>query len=78
MDAPPKSSTSRNEPRLLDQVRAVIPRFHYSIRTEKASIDWIRRFILFHQKRHPSEMGAVEARWGGHRPPKRRRNPCKG
>jgi site-specific recombinase XerD len=61
MDAPPKSSISRNEPRLLDQVREVIRRFHYSIRTEKAYIDWIRRFILFHQKRHPSEMGAVEA-----------------
>jgi len=60
MDAPLKSFTSRNEPRLLGQVREVTRRFHYSIRTEKAYIDWIRRFILFHQKRHPSEMGAVE------------------
>jgi hypothetical protein len=41
MDAPPKPSTSRNEPRLLDQIREVIRRFHYSIRTEKAYIDWI-------------------------------------
>lgn len=33
---------------------------HYSIRTEQAYIDWARRFILFHGKRHPQEMGAVE------------------
>lgn len=35
---------------------------HYSIRTERAYIDWIKRFILFHQKRHPVEMGADEIR----------------
>ncbi len=33
---------------------------HYSIRTEQAYLDWIRRFILFHAKRHPAEMGAPE------------------
>ena len=33
---------------------------HYSIRTEQAYLDWIRRFILFHQKRHPDEMGEEE------------------
>jgi integron integrase len=33
---------------------------HYSIRTETAYVDWVRRFILFHDKRHPAEMGAVE------------------
>ena len=33
---------------------------HYAIRTEAAYVDWIRRFILFHHKRHPSEMGSVE------------------
>lgn len=33
---------------------------HYSIRTEAAYLDWVRRFILFHDKRHPAEMGAVE------------------
>lgn len=47
-------------PRLLDQVRSRIRVLHYSIRTETAYVDWIRRFILFHQKRHPREMGAPE------------------
>jgi integrase len=48
------------EPRLLDQVREVIRLRHYSIRTEQAYLQWITRFILFHRKRHPSEMGAAE------------------
>jgi len=47
-------------PKLLDQVRDKIRLKHYSIRTEQAYVDWIRRFILFHQKRHPAEMGAEE------------------
>jgi hypothetical protein len=46
-----------NKPKLLDEVRDVIRRKHYGIRTEQAYIDWIRRFILFHGKRHPAEMG---------------------
>ncbi len=33
---------------------------HYSIRTEQAYLDWVRRFILYHKKRHPQEMGAPE------------------
>jgi integron integrase len=48
------------EPRLLDQVRQVIRLRHYSIRTELAYLQWIRRFILFHHKRHPREMAAPE------------------
>jgi integron integrase len=48
------------EPRLLDRVRASIRTKHYSIRTEQAYVDWIRRFILFHGKRHPIEMGKAE------------------
>jgi integrase len=40
--------------------RDVIRRLHYSIRTEQTYVDWIRRFILFHRKRHPAEMGATE------------------
>jgi hypothetical protein len=48
------------EPRLLDQVRDVIRRLHYRIRTEQNYVDWIRRCILFHRKRHPKEMGAPE------------------
>ena len=47
-------------PRLLDQVRQQIRLRHYSFRTEKAYVGWIRRFILFHGKRHPREMGAPE------------------
>ena len=45
---------------LLDQVRDQIRTLHYSIRTEEAYLRWIREFILFHGKRHPSEMGASE------------------
>ena len=45
---------------LLDQVRERIRLKHYSIRTEQAYVDWIRRFILFHGKRHPNEMGGPE------------------
>jgi len=48
------------EPRLLDQLRDRIRLKHYSIRTEKAYLDWNRRFILFHNKKHPSDMGIKE------------------
>ena len=46
--------------RLLDRVRWHLRVKRYSIRTEKAYLDWIKRFILFHQKRHPAEMGENE------------------
>lgn len=49
-----------SKPKLLDQVRDVIRRKHYSFRTEQTYIDWIRRFILFHGKKHPSEMAEAE------------------
>lgn len=45
---------------LLDQVRRLIRVKHYSIRTEEAYVNWIKRFILFHGKRHPVEMGEAE------------------
>lgn len=48
------------KPRLLDQVRQAIRARHYSMRTEEAYVGWIRRYILFHGKRHPTEMGAPE------------------
>jgi integron integrase len=48
------------KPKLLDQVRQTIRRKHYSLRTEAAYVDWIKRYIFFHQKRHPAEMGAPE------------------
>lgn len=47
---------------LLDQVRAAIRVRHYSPRTEKAYVHWIRRYILFNGKRHPREMDAAEVR----------------
>jgi len=47
-------------PKLLDQVRDVIRRKHYSLRTERSYTDWIRRFILFHNKRPPREMAETE------------------
>jgi len=52
MAAPPK--------KLLDQVREAIRIKHYSYRTEESYVYWIRRFILFHDKRHPRDMGRVE------------------
>ena len=53
--------TQKNvKPRLLDQVRQTIRRKHYSLRTEATYIDWIKRYIFFHRKRHPKEMGAAE------------------
>jgi site-specific recombinase XerD len=51
---------SATPPKLLDQVRERIRTKHYSIRTETQYVQWIRRFILFHGKRHPKEMGAAE------------------
>ena len=54
----PQSSAS--QPRLLDQVRDRIRLKHYSIRTEQAYLDWAKRFILFHDKRHPRDMGKIE------------------
>lgn len=51
---------SENPPKLLDQVRAKIRMKHYSIRTEQAYTDWIRRYILHFGKRHPLDMGASE------------------
>ena len=47
-------------PCLLDRVREAIRLRHYSLRTEAAYVQWVRRFILFHSKRHPESMGAGE------------------
>jgi integron integrase len=52
--------TGAPKPRLLDRVRAAIRARHYSRRTEKAYVAWIRRYIFFHDKRHPADMGAPE------------------
>jgi integron integrase len=51
---------SASPPKLLDRVRLVIRSRHYSRRTEQAYVHWIRHFIVFHGKRHPSTMGAPD------------------
>jgi integron integrase len=55
-DGPPR----HQPPRLLDRVRLEARRRHYSRRTEQSYAAWVRRFVLFHGKRHPQEMGAGE------------------
>jgi hypothetical protein len=54
------NQTGPPKPRLLDRVREAIRTRHYSRRTEKAYVAWIRRYIFFHGKRHPADMGAAE------------------
>src|SRR6266404_9964972 len=56
----PLSPAEGKPKRLLDQVRDVIRRKHYSLRTEQSYTDWIRRFILYHKKRHPRDMAEAE------------------
>jgi hypothetical protein len=51
---------SHSKSPFLRQVRDLIRVKHLSYRTEEAYLGWIRRFILFHEKRHPKEMGAAE------------------
>jgi integron integrase len=54
------NSNPSQAPKLLDQVRGKIRLKHYSIRTEQAYVDWIKRFILHFGKRHPRELGAAD------------------
>lgn len=55
------SPATAQAPRLLDQVRHRVRAKHHNFRTAESSyVDWIKRFILFHGKRHPRDMGAVE------------------
>ena len=51
---------SQRSNKLLDRVRDAIQRKHYSYHTERRYVERIRQFILFHNKRHPSKMGAPE------------------
>ena len=53
-----KSDTAK--PKLLEEVRRVLRFKHYSLRTEQACVDWIKRFIRHHGQRHPREMGPQE------------------
>ena len=57
---PSSSEPSAPPPRLLDRVRTALRTRHYSARTEAAYVGWIRRFILFHGKRHPAELAEPE------------------
>jgi len=52
--------TPPQKPKLLDRLRDAIRLRHYSIRTKQAYLQWVRRFIIFHKKRHPDEMGPRE------------------
>ena len=52
--------STRRSPRLLDQVREAIRVRHYSYRTEQQYLGWVRRFIRFHGRRHPRELGGPE------------------
>ena len=60
MDSFTTSPVSAPEPKLLEQVRHRLRIKHYSLRTERSYIAWIRNFILFHHKRHPRDMAAAE------------------
>lgn len=50
----------KNPPKLLDRVRQKIRYLHYSLNTEKSYLQWIRRYIIFHNKRHPKDMGGFQ------------------
>lgn len=56
----PMPTAASSPPKLLDRVRWHLRVKHYSIRTEQAYVDWIRRYILFHRKRHPEELGEAQ------------------
>jgi len=58
--APVIASEQTHRPGLLEKVREKLRLRHYSLRTEEAYLGWIKRFVLFHGKRHPREMGAEE------------------
>jgi integron integrase len=51
---------ARTQPKLLDRLSYILQRKHYAFTTERAYVNWVRRFILFHNKRHPSHLGQAE------------------
>jgi len=59
-DSTPSPSNPSRPKKLLDQVRDAIRLKHYSRRTEESYVHWVKRFILFHDKRHPNDMGRPE------------------
>lgn len=60
LNTPIKSEPTTQQPRLLEQVVAKMRVKHYSLRTEKSYVDWIKRYIWHHGKRHPKDMGTAE------------------
>lgn len=60
LNTPAQTEPVIQQPKLLEQVVAKLRVKHYSMRTEKAYVDWIKRYIWHHGKRHPKDMGAVE------------------
>src|SRR5215211_4134232 len=56
----PQGTSSPQAKKLLDQMRDVLQTQHYSYRTENTYVEWAKRFILFHKKRHPRDMGVPE------------------
>jgi hypothetical protein len=60
--SPSKIPESGQGKKLMDQVSDALRTKHYSYRTEQTYVDWIKRYIYFHNKRHPSEMGEIEIR----------------
>lgn len=57
-----ENTPPQHKPKLLDQVRQAARLKHYSIHTEKGYVRWVKRYILFHDKRHPKDMGEEEIR----------------
>jgi len=55
-----ETAPAARKPKLLDQVRESIRARHYSPRTEETYVHWIKRFVIFHDKRHPTEMAEME------------------
>ena len=56
--SPPHDGTALRPPKLLERMRIDLCTLHYSSRTEQSYLDWVRRFVLYHNKRHPQEMSA--------------------
>ena len=52
--------TENRSPKLFDRIREVIRLKHYSLSTEKTYVSWVKRYLLFHNMRHPREMGRQE------------------
>ena len=55
-----ENTSDSQSPKLLDQIRNKLRVKHYAIRTEEQYLHWIKRYILFHGKRHPKDMGAAQ------------------